>query len=442
VKSDLPQPHRADRVSRRRFLRNSLAAAAWGAGYPLLFLSSSRADAASRGLAWQRGEEVFARAGAPVVKQWHLTRRQRRAAEQGRLRWVEKGSRRKGERAIAPVQLLAPGTPGVERLCWQPAPGSDIHLPFDLEESSEPFERRLTASRREPSGQWEIRDGGVPVLQYNYSTVEPGEVLKDVADSNRKYAVARSDYIHPLYGPEGEALTRDWSVDHPHHRGIYWAWPEVDWRGQRGDLHALQGVFARPAGRCAAVSGPVFAELVAENHWKWGDTTPIVKETATLRAYRASGRGRWIDLHLHFEALEDPVYLARRETSLYGGLNVRLNSVREQQISKTVEPEQAQPRRAWSNLGGGFPGASHPAGLAIFQHRSNPDFPGDWVQYPELDWLQPTFPRSHSRYELKPGQPLTLRYRLWVHSGPSVSEAEGSDAWDAANHLLSPLACT
>ena len=63
------------------------------------------------------------------------------------------------------------------------------------------------------------------------------------------YAVPRSNYIHPVYGLSGEMLTRDWSKDHPHHRGIYWAWPEVEFGKKLGDLHALQIVFARPTGK-------------------------------------------------------------------------------------------------------------------------------------------------------------------------------------------------
>ena len=59
-----------------------------------------------------------------------------------------------------------------------------------------------------------------PVLRYNYRTVAlPDGVLKKVPADSRKYARPRSNYIHPLYGPDGEVLTEDWSVDHPHHRG-------------------------------------------------------------------------------------------------------------------------------------------------------------------------------------------------------------------------------
>ena len=75
--------------------------------------------------------------------------------------------------------------------------------------------------------------------------------------------------IHPLYGPHGEILTDDWTPDHPHHRGIYWAWPEVDWQGKRGDLHALQHVFARPTGKIETQHGADFAQITAENVWRW-----------------------------------------------------------------------------------------------------------------------------------------------------------------------------
>ena len=121
----------------------------------------------------------------------------------------------------------------------------------------------LQAQRQAGSGQYEITEAGKPVLRYNYQTIEPGEILKSIAPGNLIYARARSNYLHPLYGLGGEVLTQDWSVDHPHHRGIYWAWPEVDWRGQRGDLHALQRVFARPTGVCAARSGPDQAQIEA-----------------------------------------------------------------------------------------------------------------------------------------------------------------------------------
>jgi hypothetical protein len=98
----------------------------------------------------------------------------------------------------------------------------------------------MRVRRDEATGQFELSEAGKPVLRYNYQTNDPGEVLARVKADDRKYARARSDYIHPLYGLDGQELTKDWPLEHPHHRGIYWAWPEVDYRGERGDLHALR----------------------------------------------------------------------------------------------------------------------------------------------------------------------------------------------------------
>lgn len=287
------------------------------------------------------------------------------------------------------------------------------------------------------TGQIDVRDGDLPVLRYNVRLVEPGAVLDQVAPGNRIYARARTDYLHPLHGLRGEILTRDWSLDHPHHRGIYWAWPEVDFGTERGDLHALQRVFAGPTGEPRCRSTEDFAEIEADHHWRWEDQEPIVQERVLLRVHRATGRGRAIDLAFRFAGLREGVTVARRETRLYGGLNLRLATPAQQAITTHTDDPAAVPRRAWSDLTGVFREPT-PSGLTLFQHRDNPEYPGDWVQYPELSWVQPTFPTAGTRYPLSPGRPLLLRYRLWIHDGPAPTPDEASALWDAYHATPAP----
>jgi len=287
-------------------------------------------------------------------------------------------------------------------------------------------------ARRDPaSGQIEITDSGEPVLRYNHKTVEPGEALAKVTPANRIYARARSDYIHPLFGLNGEVLTRDWPVDHPHHRGIYWAWPEVDYGTNRGDLHALQKVFARPTSTIRLESGRRFAEVEAQNLWLWEDREPIVREQAIIRAYRATAEGRVIDLAFRFVALKDGVTLARRGTDQYGGLSLRMATPAAQAISVQTDPSNAVPRRAWSDLSGVFGRARVESGLTVLQHQQNPDYPGDYYQVPALSWCQPTFPAAGTRYALQRDKPLVLRYRLIIHAGARPDEGTVARWWDA-----------
>jgi len=267
------------------------------------------------------------------------------------------------------------------------------------------------------------------VLRYNGHTAAPPGVASRIDPANRKYAVARSGYIHPLVGPGGAVLTADWPVDHPHHRGVYWAWPEVEFGTRRGDLHALQHVFSRPTGRVALREEPGAAVMRAENLWWWEDGTAVVRETVVIRVQEAVDGARAADLALRFEPLVEGVTLARRETRLYGGLNVRMATPRGQEILVQTDPEGSTPRRAWSDLSGVYENGGA-CGLLILQHRDNPDYPGEWVRYPELSWCQPTFPAPGSRHALRRGEALRLRYRLWMHAGRYPGDARAAAVWD------------
>lgn len=366
----------------------------------------------------------FGTSAAPRAQAMKISKRQVRLAQEGRL-----GVLGPDAETVIPVQwesgvptqngcvvFLAPGVSGARLLKW-----STVKTKFEAVMQVQP----------DPQGQIEIAEAGKPVLRYNYRAVEPGALLEKVSAGNRIYARARSDYIHPLHGLRGETLTRDWSIDHPHHRGIYWAWPEVDFGKERGDLHALQKVFARPTGQAKLQSGPVYAQIEAENQWVWEDREPVVRERVLIRAYRASAHGRLIDLAFKFSALKNGITLARRGTEAYGGLNIRMETPQGQTISTFTSPPGANPRRAWSDLSGVFGGAGTPSGLGVLQHRENPDYPGDWVQYPELSWCQPTFPAARTRYALAPGQPLVLRFRLWIHSTGQPDAERCSQVWDA-----------
>jgi hypothetical protein len=64
---------------------------------------------------------------------------------------------------------------------------------------------------------------------------------------NHKGKYERLHYIHPLWAPDGAALTEDFPADHLHHRGVFWAWHQV-WIGDKklvihGKSKVLNSVF-------------------------------------------------------------------------------------------------------------------------------------------------------------------------------------------------------
>jgi hypothetical protein len=291
----------------------------------------------------------------------------------------------------------------------------------------------LTVFRAANDQYLEIRDAGKPVLRYNFRTVPVPKTAKG------KYAVARGDYVHPIWGPAGEVLTKDYSPDHPHHRGLYWAWPEVTYKGQTRDLHALQGVFARPVKIVLAETFEDAAVIIAASKWLWGDKEHIVDEMASISASKLDADGgRVIDLAYTFTARVDGVTLARRGQKAYGGLNLRMSARTGQQILPHTDPADTlaakKPRRAWAQLVGTPAGGKGPVALAILQHAGNPHYPGDWVTYPNLNWLQPTFPAKGVKHPLTKGKPLVLKFRLYIQAG-KVSDKKLDTLWRDLNRL-------
>lgn len=362
---------------------------------------------------------ALSRTESPFCLELPPDRTLQRMAELGRLRLVDTRSRHQLE------------THWSDGYLWAIAPGERFSGRFHLQASSLPAPVRIRARRDSATRQILVEEVGQPVLQYNYWTVDRPDRHAQVSAENRIYSRPRSDYIHPLYGPSGEVMTEDWPLDHPHHRGIYWAYPEVDYCGERGDLHALQRVFAHPTGRCRVTEGSVFAQIEAESTWQWEGQEAIVQEWAVVRAYRLTGQGRCIDLTFYITALREPVLLARRGTNLYGGLNMRLSAIQRQRFVKHKEGKQA-----WAGAFGVFPGGRQECGLLIFPHGQNPYHPPDWVEYPDLNWIQPTFPASGVRHALQPGEPLVLRYRLWIKPGEEPSPDLWQAYWQAYTSLI------
>ncbi len=279
-----------------------------------------------------------------------------------------------------------------------------------------------------------IIDSGKPVLTYNYGIVPVPEGITG------KYAVQRSNYVHPLYGPNGEVLTADYQKDHPHHRGIYWAWPEVSYKGEKRDLHALQGVFARPVRIVRQEATQQSATLETEHVWKWGDTEEIVRELATISVTPAKDGLRIIDFQFRLEGLKPEVTIARRQQSEYGGFNLRMSARKEQQITRHIGTAALFPQEAWAELVGIPPEGKEPIGLFLLQKPTNPVYPCDWQDYPDLNWLQPTFPAKGLAFALSPGKPLDLAYRIIIRSGAALQKEPAALFASYAQGSADPLA--
>ena len=263
-------------------------------------------------------------------------------------------------------------------------------------------------------GLWEQ---GKPVLVYNH-----GEMTLP----NVRRARPRSSYVHPLYGLEGEVLTDDFPRDHYHHHGLFWSWPHVTIGDREYDLWIPRGIridFERWKEKTVDEQA---ARLGVENGWYVGDKK-VMAEELQLVVHPATDDSRLIDVTLTWTPTDEPITLRGAEEKSYGGLTLRFaprtGTVITVPDGRTSE-DLVVTKLPWADLSAQFRGASGSSGAAVFVHPSHPDYPPEWMTR-DYGVLAVGWPGVEEK-TLPAGEPVTCRYRVWVHRGvPDVRTIQG-----------------
>jgi hypothetical protein len=158
------------------------------------------------------------------------------------------------ERRATPAQI-EPGV--VPRLWWilegETRAGDTRRYELRAEPGPAPGAVPHQGSLRDDGDSLTLGLGDAPVVRYRYAHLEapPGE--------SRLYR--RSGFLHPLWSPAGEVLTRVQPPDHHHHVGNWNPWTRTEYDGRQLDfwnLDEAQGT-VRFASFLSRVAGPVYA---------------------------------------------------------------------------------------------------------------------------------------------------------------------------------------
>ncbi len=242
-----------------------------------------------------------------------------------------------------------------------------------------------------------------------------GGQLKPGIDS--KYT--QSCYIHPLFSLDGLELTEDSPKDHFHHHGLFWTWPVVRTRGQdtgtwEPRIPSLRQHFVRWLKRKATDRTFV---LGVENAWKLDEKEVVAKEKVYVRVHALEKQGRLIDLELEVEAVGGPLELqgTPEENKGYGGLTFRGSPMftgATMTTEKGILAEDAvHTPFLWADL------STRELGVAIFVSPDHPGFPARWlIRNSYAGLINVSWP-GLKPVTLKPGEPVILRYRIFIHRG-------------------------
>jgi type 1 glutamine amidotransferase len=300
------------------------------------------------------------------------------------------------------------------------------------------YELRVVAERPAPSGDRsdvQVQDDGEsvwiriddrPVLAYRYA-IQP-------VPPNVDPVYERGGFIHPLYSPQGEVLTRIQPPDHYHHYGIWNPWTRTEFAGQSVDFWNLgerQGT-VRPQQVLTRRAGSVAGGFTASLHHV--AFTPPPAETVALTEQWAvrvwnvdRAKRRWlIDFVSTLNPLDEPFTITAYR---YQGFSLRATE-KWNDASSTLRTSEGLgksdgngTRARWIDVNGVSATAAGTSGILLMTHPANYNHPEHLRIWPTgtNDGRENVYvnfnPAQDRDWALLPGHTYVLRYRMLVYDG-------------------------
>ncbi len=279
---------------------------------------------------------------------------------------------------------------------------------------------------------------GMPVLNYQFNEVYPPAGVDPL--------FKRSGFIHPLWSPSGEVLTRIQAPDHYHHYGLWGPWTETHILGRGVDFWNLakgEGT-VRFAGFLSQTEGPVFSGFIAlQQHVDFGAKGPdqiAIYETLDVCAWNLDSENKvWLidyssilncplDSGIMLDAYRYGGGIGYRATEKWNKDNCTVLT------SEGNNRSNADGSRArWCRVEG--ESARGRSGILFMSHPSNRAFPEPmrvWAENANShgDLYFEFCPIRHQNWKLEKGKNYSQKYRLLVFDG-RIDENEAEEYWNA-----------
>ncbi len=335
--------------------------------------------------------------------------------------------------------------PGHSALLWFILSGETPHgtsRDFILRQIQQP-EASAPIQLQKRQGQLRILYLEKPILDYQFKTMYPPEGIDPL--------FKRSGFVHPLWSPGGEILTRIQAPDHYHHYGIWGPWTKTHINGREVDFWNLlkgQGT-VRFSGFISEVQGSVFGGFKAlQEHIDFGARGAdriALNEVLDVRVWNLQDPGVWlIDYTTTINTpLDSGIMLDAYRYG--GGIGFRATETWHKDNSTVLTSEKKDRLTAdgtkarWCLVEGESSSEAGRSGILFMGHPSNRDFPEPMRVWPvdanggRGDVYFEFCPIRHNDWPLEKGRDYALKYRLLVFDG-SVTFEEAEKYWQGFAH--------
>ncbi len=294
----------------------------------------------------------------------------------------------------------------------------------------------------------EISIDSRPLLNYNLAVKNPPE------GSPEYYK--RSGFIHPLYSPEGQIVTNDFPKDHMHQHGIFFAWVNTTFRGQKTDFwnqHQKTGTVSHVE-VIDTLSGPVFAQFTCRLQQEAFldssvNSTPALDEIWQVRVYHILDK-TLVDISSTFTAsTEDTLFINEYH---YGGMayrgpevwfdkdyNSSTDSARNylgigkggfmtSEGKTRIDGNHSRPK--WVDMHGEID--EKVVGISFLDHPANFRYPQPVRLHPSMPYFSFS-PMVLGPFHIGPDDIYRSQYRILVHMGKPVAK-EIDNYWEMYAH--------
>lgn len=272
-----------------------------------------------------------------------------------------------------------------------------------------------------------------PLLSYGYETVYPPQGV----DS----AYKRSGFIHPLWSPNGQVLTRIQPKDHYHHYGIWNPWTHTLVKGDTIDFWNIGSGKAtvRFSKFNSTINGSVLTGFESVHEHVILKPKPeqvAITEKQNWVVFQPSKDFYIIDFTSTLQsAISEPVVLLEYR---YGGLGWRTTEKWNNKNSEVLtsagrtRKDADGSKATWCIVQGAIDGDY--AGMIMLSHPDNHNHPEPlriWPenQYGRGDMFANFDPTKDMDWKLESGKEYVLRYRLIVFNN-KMSAERAQTAWE------------
>jgi Methane oxygenase PmoA len=322
---------------------------------------------------------------------------------------------------------------GQRTLIWMTSPGKAGVRVYELMQVAKNVRIDQVVAKEE-EGTLTLKSANKNLLRYYHKTLYPPAGV----DSSYK----RSGFIHPLWSPKGQVLTRIQPKDHYHHYGIWNPWTHVLYEGDTVDFWNIGGKKAtvRFANLISSTNGPIFGDFEAVHEhvvFRKDNTEEVaIREVQSVRVYQPQNEDYYlVDITSKMNcATASPVRLLEYR---YGGFGWRTTEQWNNKNSEVLTSEGKSRKEAdgtlarWCIVQGAVD--NDYAGAVLLSYPANYNHPEPlriWPenQYDRGDMFANFSPTKNKDWLLEPGKSYTLKYRMVVFNGKFTSE-KAEIAW-------------